>query len=238
MTHTAEIMALLKTVSTAAITGRLYKDHGMRMRAIANVAPLDPATCRFAGPAYTIRYIPQREDLNASTDLANPASLLLRATEEMQAGDVFVIDMQGNASVGALGDVLVTGLVAAGVAGVVADGGMRDTGETASMGLPIFCRGRAAPPGPVAIMPVGVQEPVSCGGVAIFPGDMVVGDEDGVVVIPAALVEDVVRKCIDKERQDLWTRALVAKGGGVRGRYPPDAKHAAMYREWLAAQKR
>lgn len=230
-------LSLLGQVSTAAITGMLYKKHGMRTRATDGLRPLKADCCRFCGPAYTLRYVPQREDLNAQTDLASPTSLLLKATEDIAPGSVLVVDMQGNGKVGLLGDVLVTRLIDAGVAGVVTDGGMRDVRETRDMGLPLICKGPAAPPGPAAMMPAGVQEVISCGGVTVFPGDFVVGDEDGVAVIPAHLVEEVIRHCLEKERMDGWIRDLVAQGGGIRGRYPPSEETLAVYRAWLATQR-
>lgn len=232
-----DVLALLGHVSTAAITGMLYKKHGMRTRATDGLRPLRGDCCRFSGPAYTMRYVPQREDLSGATDLASPTSLLLRATEEIRRGSVLVVDMQGNGKVGLLGDVLVTRLIDAGVAGVVTDGGMRDVRETRDMGLPLICKGPAAPPGPAGMMPAGLQEVISCGGVTVFPGDYVVGDEDGVAVIPAHLVREVVDHCIEKERMDSWIRDLVAGGGGIRGRYPPDEKTLAAYKAWRATQK-
>ena len=237
-TDAEDAVALLRQVSTAALTGRLYKEYGMRSRAVAGVRALDEANCRFAGPAFTLRYIPQREDMNEATDLAHPDSLMQKAMEDIPAGAVFVIDMQRTTHVGALGDVLVTRLIDAKAAGVVADGGMRDVAELRGMGLPIFCAGPAAPPGPMAIMPAGLQQPVGCGGVAIFPGDYIVADEDGVVAVPRAIAIEVARKCIEKERMDTWSRMKVAEGGGVRGRYPPDQAHLAMYKAWLTTQER
>lgn len=228
-------VTLLKQVSTAALSGMLFKKYNMRTRAVQNVRPLNDQACRFVGPAYTIRYVPQREDLQIPTDLGTPGSLLLRATEELRRGEVFVIDMQRNTGVGALGDVLVTQLIAAGVAGVVADGGMRDVGDLREMGLPIFCSGPAAPPGPMTIMPAGLQELVACGGVGIFPGDYVVGDEDGVMVVPAHLGVEVAEQCIEKQKMDGWSRRKVLEKGGVRGVYPPSPELLAEYKAWAAA---
>lgn len=233
----AKAIAMLSQVSAAALTGFMYKKHGMRSRSVSNVRPLDGNTCRMVGRAYTIRYVPQREDLNVATDLGHPDSLLLRAMEEIGEGDVLVMDMQGCAHVGGLGDVLMTRLIQAKAAGVLADGGMRDVGDLKTMGLPIFCTGPAAPPGPVAIMPAGVQELVGCGGVAIFPGDFVVGDDDGAVIVPAHLAIEAAEHCIAKERQDSWSRQMVADGHGVRGYYPPDAERLAQYQAWVTRQQ-
>jgi len=232
-----DTIALMRAASTASITGYLYKKHGLRMRAIAGVSPLNVARCRFVGPAFTMRYVPQREDLNASTDLGSPASIVLAATESIARGDVLVLDMQRDASVGALGDVLTTRFIDCGVAGVVADGGMRDVRELRDMEMPIFCAGAAAPPSPCTLMAIAIQQPVGCGGVVVFPGDLIVGDEDGVVVVPAHLARETAEQAAEKEIQDNWTRRLVAGGGGIRGRYPPDAGTLEAYKRWRAAQR-
>jgi regulator of RNase E activity RraA len=234
---TQELSKLLGAVSTAAITGYLYKKHGMRFRALQNVQALDPAKCRFCGPAFTLRYVPQREDLNVATDLGSPDSYVLKADEQIRRGDVLVIDMQRDTRVGALGDVLVSGFIARGVAAIVADGGMRDVRDIRSFGLPVVSGAAVAPPAPSGLMPVGIQEIIACGGVTVFPGDFMVGDEDGVVVVPAHLAREVAEAGIEKERLDLWVRNTVAKGGGVRGRYPPDAEHLAMYEKWKKEQR-
>jgi regulator of RNase E activity RraA len=236
MTDSSDLAKRLGAVSTAAISGQLYKKHGMRFRAIMGVAPLNPADCRFCGPAYTIRYVPQREDLNAETDLGNPNSVVLKAIEGIAPGSVLVMDMQQNRHVGGLGDVLVSGLIARGVAGIVSDGGMRDVRDLRGMGMPIFCAGAAAPPSPCGLMPAGTQEMIGCGGVVVLPGDFVVGDEDGVMVVPAHLADDVATQGAEKERLDAWVRSKVEKDGDVRGRYPPDAAHMDMYNAWKATQ--
>lgn len=140
-----ELARLFAQIPTAAITGQLYKKYGMRTRAIGGVQPLDGANCRFVGPAFTMRYVPQREDLNASADLGSPTSIVLKATEQIVAGDVLVMDMQGDSYVGGLGDVLVTGFIGRGVAGLVADGGMRDVRELRAMSSRFSA---AAPPLP------------------------------------------------------------------------------------------
>lgn len=226
-----EIVELLRNVPTAALSGYLYKKQGMRTRTVVGVGPLDPGRCRFVGPAYTIRYIPQREDLNAPSDLASTNSVVLKVMEEIPKGHVLVMDMQRQHQVGGLGDVLVSNLIHRGVAGVVADGGMRDVRELREMTLPIFCAGAAAPPSPAALMPVAVQQPIACGGVAVFPDDLIVADEDGVIVVPPHLARSAATEAAEKERLDAWVRQQVAGGSGVRGLYPPDAEHLEMYRK-------
>ena len=157
---TDDLAKRLGAVSTAAISGQLYKKYDMRTRAVMDVHPLNPQNCRFAGPAYTIRYVPQREDLNVATDLGNPNSIVLRAIEEIAPGSVLVMDMQANCYVGGLGDVLVSGLIARGVTAIVSDGGMRDVREIRDMGLPIFCAAAAAPPSPAVSMRAARPRPM------------------------------------------------------------------------------
>jgi regulator of RNase E activity RraA len=225
----AAIVEALRKVPTAAITGQLLKKHGLRYQAIRGIVPLDQGNCSFAGPAYTLRYVPQREDLNTSTDLGSPGSVVLAAMEGIPAGAVLVLDMQKNSAVGALGDVLVSQLIYAGVAGLVADGGMRDVQQLRKLGLPIYCSGPAAPPSPAGLMPADVQTLIGCGGVAVFPGDFIVADEDGVVVLPAHLAAEVAENGAKKERQDNWVQKQVAAGSGVRGYYPPSDETLARY---------
>ena len=234
---TTETLEMLRKVSTAAITGYLLKVHGMRMRAIANVRPIDAQNCRFVGPAFTVRYVPQREDLNASTDTVSPDSVVVKVMEQIPAGSVYVMDMQRDGSVGGLGDVLTTRLLKCGVVGVVADGGMRDVIGIKELGMPTFCSGPAAPASPSALMAVGLQETVGCGGVVVFPGDIVVADEDGVVVVPAHLAAEVAVAGTEKERMDGWIQQRVAEGEGIRGLYPPNAQNLQRYKDWVAAQK-
>ena len=232
----ADTIAMLRNISTAAITGYLLKVHGLRMRAIANIRPIDRTNCRFVGPAFTLRYVPQREDLNASTDTGSPDSVMVKAMEQIPAGAVFVMDMQRDASVGGLGDVLTTRLLKAGVAGIVADGGMRDVQGIRDLGMPTFCAGPAAPASPSALMVIGLQEVIGCGGVVVFPGDIMVADEDGVAVVPAHLAEQVATAGVEKERMDGWIQARVAEGEGIRGLYPPNAANLQRYKDWVAKQ--
>jgi regulator of RNase E activity RraA len=237
MTATSpETIELLKRVPTAAITGLLLKKYGLRMRAIEGVRPIDPAKCRFVGPAFTLRYVPQREDLSLAVDIGNPSNAMLRATQQIQAGSVFVMDMCGNGAVGGLGDVLTTRMLVRGVVGVVADGGMRDVSEIRQLGMPTFCKGPAAPASPSALIPIDIQQPIGCGGVLVMPGDIMVGDEDGVAVIPAHLADEVAEQGVAKETLDGWVRDRVAEGGDIFGLYPPNEANLERFRAWKAAQ--
>jgi regulator of RNase E activity RraA len=230
VTLTPDTLERLRRVSTATLTTQLGKNHGLRSRAVAGVRPVDPRRCKFVGPAYTMRYVPMREDLvpgGARALQVNPAQ---DAIDNMPAGSVFVIDMNGDASCGALGDILIARLIARGVAGVVADGGMRDIEPVQQMTLPVFCRGFAAPPSFATLLVAEAQSVIGCGGVLVVPGDIVVGDADGVVVIPRYLADTVARAGDEQEQMEAWIRRKIEGGAMVRDFYPPTAQALAEYR--------
>jgi regulator of RNase E activity RraA len=211
----------LRKVSTDTITGVLMKIAGMRSRALRDVRPIDPRRCNFVGPAYTVRYVPIREDHTAHASPVSPGSRLHGKLDEVPAGSVLVLDMGGDTTSGALGDVIVARLIALGVAGVVADGGMRDGSVIAQMTLPVFARAAAPPPSPRSLMAVGVQEVIGCGGVMVEPGDVVVADGNGVAVIPRHLADEVAKKGIEQEEVEVWIKAQIERGAKLSGLYPP-----------------
>jgi len=231
-----QTIELLRTVSTDTITGQLIKIAGMRTRAVRGVRPINPARCRFVGPAYTIRYVPIREDLTESSSLASPTSHLKGTLDAIPAGSVVVIDMMRDDSSGALGDVLIARLIAIGVAGVVADGGMRDVSVIADMALPVFCAARAAPPSTRSLLCADVQQRIGCGGVLVHPGDIVVADGDGVAVIPRHLAAEVAKKGAEQERMEVWIKRRVENGAPVAGLYPPGEHMMEEYRAWAAQE--
>src|SRR5258708_7149215 len=230
----ADTLEQLKSVSTATITSQLLRAHGMRTRAIAGVRPINPARCHFVGPAFTLRYVPRREDLAAGGSRALTTNPMHAAIEAIPAGSVFVLDMQGNRSCGALGDVLISRLIARGAVGAVCDGGMRDVGPVGDMSLPVFSASHAAPPSTNDFLIADFQRPIGCGGVLVLPGDIVVGDNDGVVVIPRYLAESASRCGLEQEGIEAWIKLKVQRGAPVPGLYPPNEKTKAEYRKWLA----
>ncbi len=227
----------LRRVSTATITTQLLKNHGLRTRAIPGVKPVDPRHCRFVGPAFTVRYVPMREDLSMGGKRPAP-NPLQEAIDTAPADSVFVIDMNGDTTSGALGDILIARLVARGVAGVVADGGMRDIEPVQQMSLPVFCRSYAAPPSFASLLVADVQRPVGCGGVLVIPDDIVVADADGVVVIPRYLADTVARDGDEQEQMEAWIRRKIDAGAAVRDFYPPQEQALAEYRQWVAAGRK
>ncbi len=224
---------LYSRVTTASLTAQLVK-RGMRTRAISNIGPVNPDTQRVFGPAYTLRYIPMREDLATGAAMANPDNPQRKAIEVMPAGHVLVADTHGLDVSGTLGDILVARLKVRGVAGVVSDGPMRDIKELENIDLPVFCRGNAAPPSYASMLAADAQVPIGCGGVAVFPGDIVIGDEDGVVILPAAIAEEVARDAVEQDRLEAYVRQRIEGGDSIVGVYPPNEETQAAYKAWLA----
>lgn len=241
MTDTTELFTLdaatraqLLEASTATVSIQLLK-RGLRFAAVEGVRPLNRAAARFAGPAYTLRFIPAREDLATPASGARPDNPARVAIEEVPAGAVLVIDARGDRRAGTLGDILAARLLQRGVAGVVSDGAMRDAPELEKMALPIFCAGTAPPPSFNFLHPVGRNQPVGCGGAAVFPGDIVVGDGDGVVVIPRHLAAEVAQDSVEQERLEAFIRRRIDSGQPVPGNYPPSEETRAAYRRWVEA---
>lgn len=235
ITLAPETLDLLTRVSTATITTQLVKTHGMRSWSIPGVTPVNPARCRFVGPAYTVRYVPAREDLIPGGKRPLQENPIQEACDIVPAGSVVVIDQNGDASCGSLGDILMARLVVRGVAGVVSDGGMRDIDPLRQMTMPVFCRGFGAPPSFASLLAADTGSVIGCGGVLVVPGDIVVGDADGVVVIPRHLADQVARDGDEQERTEAWIRRKVDAGARVSEVYPLNAQYAAEYKQWVAA---
>lgn len=222
--------------TTASLTAQLVK-RGYRTRAIAGIRPVNPATPRVFGPAYTLRYIPMREDLGTGAAMADPDNPQRRAIEVAPPGHVIVADTHGMDASGTFGDILVARLRVRGVAGIVSDGPMRDIAELRRMDFPVFTTGNAAPPSYASMIAVDAQVPVACGGVAVFPGDIVVGDEDGVVILPAAIAEEVARDAIEQDLMEAYIRQRVEGGDSIVGVYPPGEETRAAYQAWRATRE-
>ena len=190
MTDT-ELFAVLRGITTATITTVLLKK-GIRRTWMKGPQPLAGNQPRIAGRAFTLRFVPAREDLATPASWSSPRSTRA-AIEDMPAGCIAVIDAMGVTEAGVFGDVLAQRMAVRGVAALVTDGAMRDKEGVLGTGLPVWCAGAAAPASVAGLTFVGWQEPIGCGGAAIFPGDVVVADGDGAVVIPAALAEEVAR---------------------------------------------
>lgn len=223
----ADLVAKLRTVSTATITTILLKK-GVRRTFVRGLKALGGSFGRTAGPAFTLRFVPAREDLATPESWASPRSTRA-AIEAMPAGVVAVADAMGVLDAGIFGDILVARMAKRGVAGLITDGAVRDAAGVLGAGLPVWCGGVAAPASVIGLTFVGWQEPIGCGGAAVFPGDMIVADGDGAVVIPAALVETVAKEGPEQERFEAWVVDEVAKGAALPGLYPPSEATRARY---------
>lgn len=224
-------LAALKRVTTATLTMQLLK-RGLRRIAMAGPVALDAAAPRLVGEAFTLRFIPAREDISTPESYAAPGSLR-EALERVPAGRVVVIEARGERGCATLGDILVARLKAKGAAGAVTDGALRDVAEIARVGLPVFAAGSAAPPSIAALHFAAWEVPIGCGGVAVLPGDVVVGDGDGVVVVPRALAPEVARAALEQERFERFVQLKVEAGASVVGLYPPSEETLAQYQRWL-----
>jgi regulator of RNase E activity RraA len=207
----------------------------MRTRVIQNARPLNAQHCRFVGRAFTVRFVPIREDLGDSASLANPGNRLYGTIDRIPAGSVVVMDMMGNTRAGGMGDILVAALKARGVVGVVTDGAMRDAGALSRMEFPVFCAGCAPAPSNRSLMAADVEVQIGCGGVMVMPGDVVLGDEDGVVVIPPHLAEEVADKGALQEKVEAWVKRKIQAGAPHVGVYPPTPTVIEQYHAWVAA---
>ncbi len=230
---TDEARELYARASTASLTAQLIK-RGLRTRGISNIAPVNPATPRLFGPAYTLRYIPMREDLATGEAMADPENPQRKSIELVPPGHVLIVDTQGMDVSGTFGDILIARLQMRGVAGVVSDGPMRDIAELKKMDFPVFARGNAAPPSYASMSAADAQIPIGCGGVAVFPGDIVIGDADGVVILPAAIAQEVARNAVEQDQLEAYVRMRVEGGDSIVGVYPPNEETKAAYRAWLA----
>jgi regulator of RNase E activity RraA len=223
----------LGVASTATLTTQLFK-RGFRNVFMQGVRPLARYGKNLVGPAFTLRYIPAREDIDVIEAYADPEHPQRKAIEVTPAGHVLVIDCRGDARAAAAGHILITRLHVRGAAGMVCDGGLRDSGPIATMNFPVFCAAPSAPVGLIAHHAAEFGVPIGCGGVAVYPGDAIVGDADGVVVMPAALADAVAADAAEQERMEEFVQARIAAGAALAGTYPPNEDTRAAYAAWVA----
>jgi len=228
----SETAEMLRRVTTATLTTVLLKK-GLRRVWIRHARPAGGVLARVVGPAFTLRFIPAREDLATPQAWQLPTSTRA-AVEAMPPDCVAVIDAMGVDDAGVWGDILCARMRMRGVAALVTDGVLRDGQGVQATGLPVWSRGVAAPPSVAGLTFVGWQQPIACGGVAVFPDDVIVADGDGAVVIPAALVEAVAHAAMEQERLEDWVLGEVRQGAALPGLYPPDAQQRARYDEAVA----
>lgn len=217
----------LKTVTTATLTTILLKK-GLRNVWLRGAKPLKPGTPRLVGRAFTLRFVPAREDLATPESWSSPISTRA-AIEAMPEGAIAVVDSMGITDAGIFGDILCARMAKRGVAALVTDGVVRDLEGVMSTDLPVWCSGAAAPPSVAGLTFVAWQEPIGCGGVAVFPDDVIVLDNDGAVLIPAKLVDEIIPMALEQERLEAWIMQEVEGGASLPGLYPPNAENKARY---------
>jgi regulator of RNase E activity RraA len=226
----------LKGVSTATLTTQLFK-RGLRNAYIQGIRPLNPAAPPMVGEAYTLRYIPAREDLDVLDVFKDRSHPQRKAVEDIPPGHVLVMDCRGDASVASAGSILVTRMMVRGAAGVVSDGGLRDSPEIAQLPFPTYCAGPSAPTNLIKHHAVDLNVPIGCGGVPVFPGDILVGDGEGVVVIPAHLAEEIAHDAAEQDLFETYVTDKVKAGAGIFGLYPPNEEAQKDYARWKAARR-
>lgn len=225
-----EVIDTLKRITTATLTTVLLKK-GLRNVWMRGTRPLRPDQPRQVGRAFTLRFVPAREDLATPASWGAPISTRA-AIEAMPEGVVAVVGALGVTDAGIFGDILCARMQKRGVAALVTDGVVRDLSGVLDTGLPVWCQGTAAPASVAGLTFVNWQEPIGCGGVAVFPNDVVVVDTDGAVLIPAALVDEVVEAAVEHERLEEWIMQQVSQGSPLPGLYPPNEENRARYEAW------
>jgi regulator of RNase E activity RraA len=235
MTVDPKIAAALHGVSTGTVTTVLLKK-GLRNVWMRGTRPVRAGQPRLLGHAFTLRFVPAREDLATPASWSSPISTR-SAIEAMPEGCIAVADAMGITHAGIFGDILCARMAKRGVAGLVTDGVMRDMHGVLGTGLPVWCQGTAAPASVAALTFINWQEPIGCGGVAVFPDDLIMVDDDGAVVIPKAMIEEVAAVAAEQEQMEEWIMGEVEAGAALPGLYPPNAENKARYDAWKASQK-
>lgn len=230
----AEIRAKLAKVGSANVANALLK-RGFRNAYMLGVRPLSPDQKQLVGPAYTLRFMPAREDIDSMANYSRDDNLHRRAIEECPPGHVLVIDTGGCLRSASAGDLMAIRLRHRGVAGLVTDGGFRDTPAIRRTMLPAYQRESSPPATPIAMHPVELNGPVGCAGVAVYPGDVLVGDGEGIVVIPRHLVEEVANEALDAVEYEVFAELQIEQGRPLFGLFPATPESRRDYDAWVAA---
>lgn len=223
----AQAIDVLSKVTTATLTTILLKK-GLRNVWLRGTRPIRSGQPRLIGRAFTLRFVPAREDLATPESWGSPISTRA-AIEAMPPGCIAVVDAMGVQDAGIFGDILCQRMAKRGVTALVTDGVVRDLSGVLQTGLPVWCSGAAAPPSVAGLTFVAWQQPIGCGGVAVFPGDVVVADDDGAVLIPAALLQTVMDQAPEQERLEGWIMGQIEAGATLPGLYPPNEQNKARY---------
>lgn len=229
-----ELRAKLQKCGAATLSNALLK-RGFRNTFLLGLNGVSPDQPPLVGPAFTLRFIPAREDKDSMALYARDDGLHRRSIEECPPGAVLVMDTGGNAQASCMGDMMALRLKVRGVAGVVTDGGYRDTSGIVDSGLPCFQRESSGPATPIALHPVEFDAPIGCAGVAVYPGDVIVGNAEGVVAIPRHVVEEIVDECIEATEYEEFVAAHIRRGRSIFGLFPATPESKAEYDQWVAA---
>lgn len=233
-----DVIEKLRDVSTATVATALFK-RGLRNQAIQGVHPLAPLTRSMVGVAYTLRYIPAREDLNPLSVFNDPEHPQRKAVEECPAGAILVMDSRGDPRAASAGGILVRRLLVRGVAGVVTDGGFRDSAEIATLDIPAFHARPSAPTNLTLHHAIDINVPIGCGGAPVFPGDVIVGDADGVIVVPREIAAGVAEEATAMTLYEDFVIDMVSQGRSIMGLYPmTDKRSEALFIDWRARHGR
>jgi len=226
--------AMLRSVSTATLTSQLLL-RGLHTTFLTGLRPTRP-DLRLVGRAFTLRYVPTREDLGMRVDYDNATDLQRRAVETVGPGDVLVIDARGKTAAASFGHIIATRIAARGAAGLVTDGGLRDSPGFADLELPAYFRAPHATTSSVLHHPVGINEPIACADVLVIPGDVVVGDAEGVVVIPAHLADEVAESAMAREEAEAFALERVRAGEAIADLYPLSEARRGEFEAWRAGR--
>lgn len=221
----------LAACSSATLSTQLFK-RGLRNQVLQGISRLTPRAPTMVGEAYTLRNIPAREDIDHIGVYDNPEHPQRKAIEVAPPGSVLVIDCRGDARAASAGGILVRRLAVRGVAGLVSDGGLRDTPEIADRDFPVYCKAPSAPISLIHHHAVDANVPIACGGVAVYPGDVIVGDAEGVIVIPRGIANEVAADTFEQEKLEEFVQLEIASGRPLPGIYPPNAETRARYEAW------
>ena len=227
-----ELRAKLEGVSTATIATALFK-RGFRQQMLQDVLPLSAKGRNMVGPAFTLRYIPAREDLNPITVFQDPSHPQRAGVEACPPGHVFVIDSRKDPSAASAGSILVTRLMVRGCEGIVTDGGFRDSPEIADLDIRSYHKRPSAPTNLTCHQAIETQTPIGCGDAPVFPGDIMVGDDEGVIVIPAHLAEEIADEAVEMTVYEDFVTERVKEGATIIGLYPATKEeNLALFKTW------
>ena len=237
-TPSALALEQLRHVSVATLATALFK-RGLRNQVIQDVRPLKQRDQNMVGPAFTLRYIPAREDRNQLSEFLNPQHPQRQAIEQCPQGHVLVMDSRKDARAASAGDILISRLMMRGAAGVVTDGGFRDSMRIAELDIASYHNRPSSPTNLTINEALDINVPIGCGDVAVFPGDIIVGDNDSVIVIPAALADEVAAEATDMTAYEDFVLEQVNKGTSIIGLYPCTMdQHKDAFEDWRKKNNR